>query len=62
MSDALQPRDGQFNVRVSESDRKRLEWLRDHYNISLASVIRMLIKKEHDRLTAAQRPRASRNA
>lgn len=56
MSDEYQPR-GQFNLRLSETERKRLKFLSAHYSISEASAVRMLIKKEHDRLEAMVRAR-----
>ena len=40
----------QLNVRVDAYDRTRLAQLAAHYNISEASVLRMLIKREADSL------------
>jgi predicted DNA-binding protein len=44
-----------FNMRMSEDEQARLEALASHYALNAAGVIRMLIKREADRLVEAAR-------
>src|SRR5258706_6700306 len=43
-------KDKTFNLRLDEDDRKRLEMLSEHYSAPLATVVRIIIKNEIDRL------------
>lgn len=42
----------QFNIRLNDDDFRRMSSLAAHYAIKQSQVIRMLIKRESDRLDA----------
>ena len=37
-----------FNLRMSSEDMDRLLVIAEHYELSAAAVVRMLVKREHD--------------
>ena len=43
-------RDKQINIRLSEEESTRLGFLTDHYGINTAALIRMLLKREEERV------------
>lgn len=45
-------RSGQFNIRLSKEEWSQCTFLAEHYGISVASVVRMLLKKEERELDA----------
>jgi hypothetical protein len=46
-----------FNLRLDADDRKRLDVIANEYCAPRATALRILIKKEHDRLLAEKRQR-----
>lgn len=48
-------RDRQINLRVSDEEVKRIRLIADHYEISVSSVLRMLVKREADAIRRARR-------
>lgn len=46
-------RERQLNIRLSEDELRRLESLAKHYGLNIASVIRMLVKRDVDALGLA---------
>ena len=40
----------QKNIRLNEEEWKRLAELAEHFGLDVSSTIRMLVKKEHDRI------------
>jgi predicted transcriptional regulator len=47
-------RDKQINFRVSEDEAKRFDDVAEHYNLSLAAMLRMLVKEKHDAIEATK--------
>ena len=47
-----------FNIRFSEEELARLDRVAEHYALTAAGVIRMLVKREADALPAAAPPAA----
>lgn len=43
-------REKQLNIRLSEAESARLEWLAEHYGTTVAMVVRMLAKRDADAL------------
>jgi predicted DNA-binding protein len=43
-------REKQLNIRLSPEESQRLEAVAEHYSLSAAAVLRMLVKREHDSL------------
>jgi hypothetical protein len=43
-------REKQLNIRLSPEEAQRLEFIAEHYSLSAAAVLRMLVKREHDAL------------
>jgi len=43
-------REKQLNIRLSPEESARLEAVAEHYSLSAAAVLRMLVKREHDSL------------
>lgn len=54
MSNVVDLRTNQFNVRLNEDETARLEKLAAHYSVSPGNVVRMLIKVRSDELFAAE--------
>jgi hypothetical protein len=48
----------QFAVRLSDEERARLDRLTEHYGIDVASVVRMVIKKDYDLVVKSCRDEA----
>jgi hypothetical protein len=48
-------RDKLFNMRMSEEEWGRLEFLTEHYGLNAAGVLRMLLKREADAVQAKAR-------
>jgi hypothetical protein len=48
MQTATVAKDQNFKMRLDEADRERLDALAAHYALSVAGVIRMLIKRDAD--------------
>ncbi len=44
------PKDQTFKLRLDAEDRKRLERVAEHYSLPVASLLRMLVKREDDAL------------
>lgn len=55
-----------FNIRFSQAEFDRLDRIAEHYALSAAAVVRMLLKRETDMLdaqaTATRRPKAAKRA
>lgn len=51
--DVAMMREKQFNIRFSEEESARLEELTQHYSLNGAAVVRMLLKKDYDRVQVA---------
>jgi hypothetical protein len=49
-------RDKQINFRVTEEEAKRFDEVAEHLGLSLASMIRSLVKEKHNTLTVATAP------
>jgi antitoxin component of RelBE/YafQ-DinJ toxin-antitoxin module len=47
---ATQVRETQLNVRLSDEERERLERVAAHYGLSGPNVLRMLLKRDAERL------------
>jgi hypothetical protein len=45
-------REKTFNMRLSDDEATRLEFVSEHYGINAAAIFRMLLKKEADHLAA----------
>lgn len=43
-------RAGQFNMRLSDIERERLDFVADHYGLSPAGALRMMVKHEWDKI------------
>ena len=56
MSNVVDLRTKQFNVRLNEDEEQRLEKLAEHYSVSPANVIRILIKQRSDEIAAESKP------
>jgi predicted DNA-binding protein len=52
MSNVVDLRTRQFNVRLNEDEAERLDQLAAHYSVSPATVVRLLIKARSDELAA----------
>jgi len=52
-------REKQLNIRLSPEEAARLEAVAEHYSLSAAAVLRMLVKREHDSLVDAREAKAS---
>lgn len=50
----------QLNIRVSDEEAARFERVANHYGISIAQAVRMLMKQEDDRRGAARLGEARR--
>ena len=50
-----------FTMRMTEDESERFTQVAEHLGLTLASTFRMLLKREHDKLTAT-RPRRARSA
>ena len=48
--DIMTGRTQQKNIRLNEEEWKRLAELAEHFGLDVSSTIRMLVKKEHDRI------------
>lgn len=48
-------REKQLNIRMSPEEAQRLDAVAEHYSLSAAAVLRMLVKREHDSLFAAEK-------
>ncbi|HKY39246.1 MAG TPA: hypothetical protein VJN18_25085 [Polyangiaceae bacterium] len=48
-------REKQLNVRLSPEEAARLEAVAEHYSLSAAAVLRMLVKREHDALFGVEK-------
>ena len=44
-------REKQLNIRLSPEESARLEIVAEHYSLSAAAVLRMLVKREHDQIS-----------
>lgn len=44
-------REKQLNIRLSPEEATRLEEVAEHYSLSAAAVLRMLVKREHDQIS-----------
>lgn len=44
------PRTRQVNLRVNQAEEARLRELSEHYGVHPSEVLRMLVKREHDKL------------
>ena len=53
-------REKQYNVRMNSDDIRQFRLVSNHYNLSIVSTIRMLVKKEFDAIVAEQKARAGR--
>jgi hypothetical protein len=61
MSQAAQAmREKLFTMRMSEEEASRLEAVAAHYALNAAGVIRMLVKREFDRVGAEAAPQPAR--
>lgn len=49
-------REKQLNLRVSAEELARLELVAEHYGLNIAATIRMLAKREADRIAADAAP------
>ena len=47
-------RDRQFNMRLNADELERLRDLAAHFGLQSADVVRMLVKREHDRVVSQQ--------
>jgi len=47
-------REKQLNIRLSPEEAARLEEVAEHYSLSAAAVLRMLVKREHDLISPAK--------
>jgi antitoxin component of RelBE/YafQ-DinJ toxin-antitoxin module len=47
-------RDKQINFRVSEEEAARFDLVAEHYGLAVSAAIRMLVKREAERLTGAR--------
>ncbi|MEO7032742.1 MAG: hypothetical protein ABI548_02840 [Polyangiaceae bacterium] len=52
-------REKQLNIRLSPEEAARLEAIAEHYSLSAAAVLRMLVKREHDTLVETRESKAS---
>jgi len=48
-------REKQLNVRLNPEEVARLEAVADHYSLSAAAALRMLVKREHDSLFGVEK-------
>jgi hypothetical protein len=50
-------RERQLNIRLSEEEADRLERVAEHYGLNVPSLIRMLVKREDDKIAAEKKKR-----
>lgn len=58
MSNAINVRERQVNVRLSEEEAERLEFVCSHYGLNGANLFRMLIRREEASIRREQAPPA----
>lgn len=47
-------RDHQLNIRLSTVEVGRFAYLADHYDLAVSDMVRMLVKREHDKISAEE--------
>ena len=45
-------RERQLNIRLSEEESRRVDFVAEHYGLNVAALLRMLVKREADALAA----------
>jgi hypothetical protein len=56
MSSAPVVRERQVNVRLSEEEAERLEFVCRHYGLNGANLFRMLVRREEEKIRREQQP------
>lgn len=49
-SESMAPREKQFNFRLSEEEDARLQAVMKHHGLDASNVVRMLVKREFDKI------------
>jgi len=55
-------RSQQFNMRVNDEERERLDLVADHFGVDAADALRLLLKREAEGIRAAQGDRPTRRS